>query len=72
MIQILVFYLKKLIHADYLFKFKLFLKDICSLVLLFLEDIDFVKAKNENIAMFFLQTYSNKVAQDLSKNILIL
>ena len=58
---------KKLDYADYLVQFELFFRDIRNLNILSNEDLDFVKAKNKEAALFSYRSYNNNVPQNLSK-----
>ena len=58
---------KKLNHADYLFNFELFYRDICNLQVFSTEDFDFIKTKTKDIALSSFRTYNNNVTQHLSK-----
>ena len=58
---------KYLDYTDYLFSFELFYRNIRNLGFLSNEDLDFVKARAKEAALFYFRNYNNNVPQHLSK-----
>ena len=58
---------KYLDYADYLVNFELFYRNIRNLGILSNEDLDFVKARTKQVALFSYRNYNNNVPQNLSK-----
>ena len=58
---------KKLHHSHYFVNFQLFYRDICNLQVLSTGDLDFIKTKTKDIALFSFRIYNNNVPQHLSK-----
>ena len=62
---------KYLDYTDYLFSFELFYRNIRNLGFLSNEDLDFVKARAKEAALFYFRNYNNNVPQHLSKEQLL-
>ena len=58
---------KYLDYADYLVNFELFNRNVRNLGILSNEDLDFVKTRTKDAALFFYRNYNNNVPQHLSK-----
>ena len=58
---------KQLKYADYLFYFELFYGDICNVVILSKDDLDFVKTKSKETALSSFRQYNKNTQQNLFK-----